>query len=782
MSTRGQAALNRYLDFVQRWRYLVVVAALAGPLYLASTLPSMVMTTDYRIFFAEDNPELQALDQLETTYTNADYYLLALRNDDGTMFEGEALRALLDATDKAWLTPHALRVDSVTNFQHTIAEQDDLLVADLIETADLSAEQRSAKLAVAVAEPSLVHRLISPDGQTAGVMVTIHFPPGPKHEYVPEVVAFSAQLERQLERDYPGVAVARTGLVLFDHAMLVTMEEDMAKLLPVMLGLIILLTLVLLRSLSAMVITMLLLTLAAMSAAGIGTATGIVFTSPSSMAPLMVLTLALANSVHIFVAALQHMEDGEDQNLAIRSGLKEKFEPLAVTSVTTIIGFTSLNSSGSPPMADMGNMAGFGIFVAWLLALTLLPALWFILPFREGRRRGVARDLLRSLADTVIEWRNTFLAGVGAVALGLIALVPTNDLGESFLEYFPKDLPLRKDTDYTTAHLTGPYTLEFSLSAGAEGAISEPAYLAALDSFRAWALAQDEVAHVYIFSDVQKRLNKTMHGDQQDWYRIPDSRPLAAQLLLLFEMSLPYGLDLTSQIDADKSATKVVLSLHDIHTRDIRATKVRAEGWLTANTPETMWTQGASSAVMFAYLSQRMIRNMLTGTLLAFGLIALVLMVALRDPKLGALSLVPNVFPAAVTLGIWALLVGEIGMIASVITSITMGLIVDDTVHFLSTYRRARRELGHSAADAIRHTFEHVGTALASTTVILAAGFAVLATSGFVPNQQLGTLSGITIVVALFLDFFLLPPLLLMLDGGDTPEADRLAALSSEAT
>ncbi len=143
--------------------------------------------------------------------------------------------------------------------------------------------------------------------------------------------------------------------------MLVTMEEDMALLMPVMLGLIVLLTAVLLRSVPATMVTVLLLSLAAMSSAGLGSAIGIVFTSPSSMAPLMVLTLALANSVHIFVAALQHMEDGLDKDQAIRQGLKEKFEPVAVTSLTTIIGFTSLNTSGSPPMADMGNMAGFGI-------------------------------------------------------------------------------------------------------------------------------------------------------------------------------------------------------------------------------------------------------------------------------------------------------------------------------------------------------------------------------------------------------------------------------------
>ena len=97
-----QTALDGYLDFVQRWRFVVVVAALVVPLYLASTLSSMVMTTDYRNFFAEDNPELQALDQLETTYANADYYLLALRSDEGTMFEGEALQALLEATEEAW--------------------------------------------------------------------------------------------------------------------------------------------------------------------------------------------------------------------------------------------------------------------------------------------------------------------------------------------------------------------------------------------------------------------------------------------------------------------------------------------------------------------------------------------------------------------------------------------------------------------------------------------------------------------------------------------------------
>jgi predicted RND superfamily exporter protein len=229
-------------------------------------------------------------------------------------------------------------------------------------------------------------------------------------------------------------------------------------------------------------------------------------------------------------------------------------------------------------------------------------------------------------------------------------------------------------------------------------------------------------------------------------------------------MSLPYGLDLNSQINVDKSATRLTATLDTVPTSKMRQIASRAESWLARNALPAMQTQATGASIMFAYLAERNIRSMLAGTGLAFLLIAATLVVALRNIRLGLISLIPNFLPVLMTFGVWAAFVGEIGVIAAFITATSLGLIVDDTVHVLSKYNRARREHGLNVHDAVRFTFSHVGTALWVTTLILVAGFAVLGYSTFKLNMDLGILTAITLTIALVMDFLLLPSLLMFLD------------------
>jgi len=265
-------------------------------------------------------------------------------------------------------------------------------------------------------------------------------------------------------------------------------------------------------------------------------------------------------------------------------------------------------------------------------------------------------------------------------------------------------------------------------------------------------------------SDIMKRLNKNMHGDDGDYYKIPDERDLAAQYLLLFEFSLPYGLDLNNQINVDKSASRMIVLLVDVTTKQLREVIARADDWQEANLPEYMQAEAASPSTMFAYISERNITSMLGGTALAVLVISLILGIALRSSRYGFISLVPNFVPAIVGFGTWGLLVGEIGMSLSVVTGMTLGIVVDDTVHFLSKYLRARREHNASPEDAIRYAFQNVGQALVVTTFILVIGFAILSLSPFRLNSWMGQLTAIVITFALIADFIMLPALLLTLD------------------
>ena len=259
--------------------------------------------------------------------------------------------------------------------------------------------------------------------------------------------------------------------------------------------------------------------------------------------------------------------------------------------------------------------------------------------------------------------------------------------------------------------------------------------------------------HVYSYTDTIKRLNKNMHGDELEWYRIPEQRDLAAQYLLLYELSLPYGLDLNDRISIDKGATRVTATLDDISTVEVRAFNTRAKGWLAENTPAYMHAEPTGATVMFSHISEQNIESMLRGNLLAVILITGILMLALRSLPLGALSLIPNAVPILMTFGVWALIVGQVGMAAATVSATSLGIIVDNTVHFVRGFDRP---------EAIHYAFRTVGVAIAVNALILALGFAVLATSTFRINAEMGLLTALAIVIALAVDFLLLPALLMI--------------------
>ncbi|CAI8219416.1 MAG: Uncharacterised protein [Flavobacteriaceae bacterium] len=264
------------------------------------------------------------------------------------------------------------------------------------------------------------------------------------------------------------------------------------------------------------------------------------------------------------------------------------------------------------------------------------------------------------------------------------------------------------------------------------------------------------------FAEVTRKINKSMHGDDQTYYKVPTNRQEAAQYLLLYELSLPFGLDLNNQINVDKSETRLTVVLQNLGSKKMLEFTKRAENWLKENTPEYMHAIGVSPTVMFAKLGFRQADSMVQGNIIALLLISLVLMIALKSFKMGAISLIPNLTPVIIGFGFWALYLGEINTGMVVVFGMTLGIIVDDTVHFMSKFLRARRELNYNAKDAVIYAFETVGRALVITTIVLVCGFTVLSTSPFALNSYMARITVIIITAALVIDFILLPSILVL--------------------
>lgn len=781
-------AINRLDSFavelatwVIRLRWLVIIAAIAGAGYVAQGAQYLAFSNNYRTFFSEDNPELKTFEEFQATYVKSDNFLFVFVPKDGSkVFTNENLAAIGDMTEKAWRLPYATRVDSVTNFQYTYAIGDELIVEDLIPSpGDSTPEELREREAAALAEPIINNQILTPDAGVTAVNVILTYPEKSLTE-VPEAAEAARALRAEILEAHPQFDIYLTGTSMLNNAFGEAVRADFKALIPLMLVIIIVTTIIAVRSVSATFSTLALVILSTMFAMGWAGFSGIELAGPSPSAVIVILTLAIADSIHILMSARSAMRSGMEKRAAIIESIRINFLAVSITSLTTIVGFLSLNFSDSPPFHDFGNISAVGILAAWALSITFLPAILSIVPLRV---KAVAEDErgnpMRRFANVVIAHNKKLFIVTSAVAVALIAMIPTIELSDQFRKYFDQRIEFRTDTDAVIEHF-GFYPMEFSVKAGEPGAVSDPEYLEKLEAFTEWLRAHPSVVHVYSVADIMKRLNKNLNGDDPDYYRLPDDRELSAQYLLLFELSLPYGLDLNDRINIDKSSTRVTATLDgDISTKEIRQFLKDTDAWFDENAPEI---EGPATGpqVMFTFIAQRNVQSMVTGTSIAIVLIALIMMASLRSIPMGLLSMAPNGLPILSAFGVWAILVGEVGFSVAAVASLSLGIVIDDTVHFLTKYMRARREKALSAEDSIRYAFETVGAAIVFNTFILFAGFMVLTLSAFKINMELGMLTSLTIVLALVLDFLLLPGLLLM-TARDSKEPEPILQGESHA-
>ena len=756
------AVIDRFAVTILRHRWVVFAIATLVMFAVTAGAVFVGVTNDYRSLFDKDNPQLAALNTLEATYGASNRALIAIAPQKGSVFTRDTLRAVEELTEAAWRAPYSTRVDSLTNYSHSRASGDDLIVAPLVEDAgDLTDVELGRVRDVALNAIEVAGRLASRDEKVAGLVISFALGDNPDAEVVEITDYLNGLLDEERAKN-PEIAYYLTGDVPLNRAFADATRGDLETLVPVVFAIIAAVSALLLRSFLGMAALVAVLMFTVNTTVGFAGWLGTVFNPANSGVPIIVMTVAVAHSVHIVETTLAGIGRGLDRHAAIVESIRVNAWPVFLTSLTTAIGFMSLNASDSPPFRVLGNLVAFGVFCAFVYSLTLLPALLSVLPLRRRAVRTTGPSFFDRFGDFVVRRRVILLCSFTIMAVVLVTGIIRLEFTDNWTKYLSERYEFRRDTDFVIDNLTGVETLEYSLDSGSEGGITDPNYLREVEAFAEWFRMQPEVSHVQAFPDIMKRLNKNMHGDASEFYRLPDDPALSSQYLLLYELSLPFGRDLNNRINIEKSATRMTVVMRSLSSQGQRELNARALDWLRANAPD-LATEASGVSIVFAHLSQRNIRSMLTGTIAAMAIISLILVFVFKSLRIGLVSLVPNFIPAAMSLGLWGFMVGRVGLAGSVMTAIAFGIVVDDTIHFLTTYLKARRN-GKDAADAVRSAFHTVGHALWTTTAVLALGFLVFASSGFEISWALGLLVALTIVLALLADFLLLPPLLMALD------------------
>lgn len=727
-------------------------------------MKNLSISSDFRVYFGEDNPQLTTFDAFEEIFTPTDNIALVVVSKSGDIFTRRGLGLIEKLTEESWQIPYSTYVTSIGNFLHVTADGDDITSQPLFENAaELTDEELAAIRTLTLSNKRLVRRMVSPDGAMAGIATTILLNREVNDDAM-LVVSFARAMRDRYEAEYPDFDIYVGGSATMNATLREGVGRDLATLVPLSYLIIFGGLILLLRSFMATLAIALMVTACLTATFGFYGFVDPVLTPVAGFAPSVLLTIMVADSVHILSSFFYASRRGKDRVAAIKESLEINLLPVTITSVTTFIGFLCLNFSDSPPYRALGNMIATGVVLAWIFSLTVLPALVYYFPMEKKPPEEGWDKIFDKLATMVIKRRRMLLTGFALLSVLFALYIPANRISDNWVEYFDESFEVRRLVDIVDGKLTGVNFIHYMLTSKLQGGVNNPEYLKQVEAFAQWYEKQQLVVSVTRYPEILKEFNQTLHEGDPRQHKLPLSRELAAQYQLLYEMTLPRGACNDNLIDIGNTCTRMTVSAKAIGTDRMLELDRHALAWLKQNAPAIDVTPGTGLGLIFAHIAERNINSLLLGTAVALALISLLLAVVLNSWRFGLISMIPNIIPAIIAYGLWGMMWARIDMCLAIVACATLGIVVDDTVHFLHKYLHARRHLDMDAPQAVSYSFRTVGKALFVTSTVLGAGFAILGASHMSTTVEFGAMMGITIVVALLVDFLFLPPLLLYAD------------------
>ena len=751
--------------FIINNRIVFIFSCLVLVLILGRGITSVVFDPDMERFFPKGHPATSLSYEIDETFIRTDNLVIAINAKNNSIFTKKTLSLIESLTEKSWTVPYSIRVDSLTNYSYVRSVDDDLLVEPFIENA-VSLEDSFIKQREKIVEEEeiIFGSLISKDKKTTVISIIVD-PPNPDANIkLIDTVEYMLEYVDEAKSNHPELDIRVLGTPYQEYISPKMVLSEMPIVMPSMLLLILVSVFFLLRSVFAVLATILVIVLSLIATFGSVGYIGNALNQMVITIPILIITLALADCVHLFSIFFQQRVKGHSSKESMIRSLELNLQPLFLTTLTTCIGFLSFNVLDVPPLQDLGNFVSIGIAMAFIFTIFFAAPLFSFFEIKAPESVNQQINLSRKIAKFSLKNSKTLLWSVPLASLLLICLIPLNVLDENPTQMYDEGFTsFSADTLWLDEMLGVTFPVSFKASSN-NGSVSEPEFLKKIDNFVKWLETQDEVNHVTSLAHTMKNLNKSMHGDNPEWETIPESEELSSQYLFFYEMSLPMGLDLNSSISQDRASTKISANLDDMSGKDFLKFDKKVRAHIQENNLTEIISPAAGFRVVFSHISMVIVNSLLFGVFLGLLSITLLLGLFFRSIPFGVLSAFPNVLPIAAAFGIWALYDGQVGFMVAVGMGSTLGIIVDFTVHLLSKYDLARREMGQSPEEAVVFAFESVGFALIVMTIVISLGFLVLNLVNFMPLHDFARFSTISFLMALIIDFLLFPNLLVRFD------------------
>jgi len=711
-------------------RRLALVTLAAVVIVVVMGIGKLQLNSHYTAYFDKDDPRLVAHQEISATYSRQDAMFVVLQSD-GSFLDNENYVLLEDLSARLksqTYTTHVLSITELGIIGETLTH--DGSVIPTIE--QLKSDYRAVGL------------LLSNDSRMAGLWVQLDLPDQRSSTLLKAVGSIRKLVEAEIG-DLP-VSAHYTGTLALNDAYIQVVRHDLIRIIPLLLIIMVAVLLWLLPDKRAVLTILPIGLVSVLAAFGLAGLFELELAAINAFVPVIILSISLAGCVHISLSYSHYRHSGMSSQAAALAASRYNLLPMALANGTTALGFLGLLLSPSPPIRVLAYLVVAGIVVSFILCMTLLPVLQARFdPWKRGEK---TRDFfIPRLAGFVSRRGRTLIILFLLLSLPATWLVSRNVVSDNVLEYFASSHTFSRDTQLVENHLSGVNEVFYSLQTGKQSDFYNAEAILALTRFSDWLNDQPEVnrsGSIAAANVLQEAMQEDRLQQRLDFYRDRSSSSSARNPLLALAVS------------SDYSSALVSVYLQQLDSAELINFDQRVHDWALQNLNGFSLKSGGP-ALMFASLGEQNIRGMLVALGIALLFAALILGAVLRSWRVAGIGMVCNLLPVLLVYSLWAVFNGKISIGAAVVMGMILGIVLDDTIYLLTTYRRGVQQ---KVADPIAYAMQRVGPALVLTTITLATGLSLGLLSDFGPIWSMSLLSVMIIVTALLVDLLLLPALL----------------------
>ena len=696
------------------------------------------METDLDKYMPQDHPAFVYSDLAEAQFDIKDGIIIAIENRDG-IYNSGTMQKVKDLTRALGKFKEINKNDitSLYTAENIIGTEQGLEVRAFFKKTPKSETALKEMQAAVFSNEMIYGRLVSTDEKVTVIIAEID-------DDVFSQLFYSRILELAEKFQGPD-KIHVAGRPIVEGTMAYLGPKDMKKMVPIVILVIILVLWLVLRSIKSTVFTLLVVMFSTIWTFGLMAAFGVPVYAVSTMIPVMLIAIGVADGIHLYshlhLYMLQHPDSGKRE--AVLDMLTGMWKPVVMTSVTTGIGFISLVSSQVYPIKYFGLFTAFGVMAAMVFSLVLIPAgiMIFGLPGWKTPPGKVASEKSRFsylFAEKVVQHKYlTFVSTVMIIALSLTGISKVW-INSSFLEKFEADSDIVLTDKFINENFGGTSSLNVIFEGKEKDSLKSPVVLEMIDRLQTEVEKLPVVGNSFALTDYLKRMNKVLHADSPDFDNIPPSSELIAQYLLLYEMSGDPD-NLWKVVDYQYKKANLTFQLKSDNSKAINSAIAIIENHVPEFQNQGIEIKYAGSGYKGLVFADLILEGQIISLLMSLVIVIVLLALMFKNIGLGFIGAIPIAITAVISFGVMGLLNIPLSTTTALVSSIAIGIGIDYAVHFIERYKIHAIETGDKET-TIRATMHHSGRAIIFNAVVVIAGFLVLLFSVFPPNRSLGAL------------------------------------------